>query len=350
LLERLLDANGNRAREALRVMEDAARFLLDDAALSEMLKSLRHRLGVALDRVAPGAALVHARDTSGDVGLTITTETEGVRRDVGQVVEASCKRLGEAVRTLEEYAKLIDPEAAAELERVRYAGYEAERLLRVRLGGARRGQWRVCVLLSESLCVKGDWPAVARASLEAGADALQLREKSLADRERLTRARELVALARPFGAAVIVNDRPDLALAAGAAGVHLGQSDLPVEAVRRFAGDRLIVGVSTERLEQAEEAREAGADYCGVGPMFETTTKDKPRLAGPQYLRQYIEKISLPHLAIGGVRPDRMGPLLEAGVRGVAVSSCVCAAADPAAVVRELIDAMETRRDRPAMQ
>ena len=126
-IQRLFDANANRAREALRVLEDYARFVLDHEPLSAELKDLRHRLAAATRPFLP-AALLH-RDTAGDVGTTITTVAEQHRADLSDVVTAAGKRLGEAVRSLEEYAKTFDPAAAAQLEAIRYRFYTVEQQL-----------------------------------------------------------------------------------------------------------------------------------------------------------------------------------------------------------------------------
>lgn len=341
-LPRLIDANANRAREALRVMEDAARFLLDDEALAGELKRLRHDLAEAL--AAFPDAVLH-RDTPGDVGTSIATEAEGRRESVHAVVVAAGKRLSEALRTLEEYAKTATGKrggAAAggrrpSFESLRYRGYDLEHRLAVRLAGGRAGQWRLCVLISESLC-DWDWHDVARACVEAGVDCLQLREKQLPAQALLQRARRLIDLARPRGVSVIVNDRPDLALIAGADGVHLGQRDPPCKDVRRWVGSKLLIGVSTNHLGQARAALADGADYCGLGPMFPTdTARDKTDIAGPEYARVYLQHVPLPHLAIGGVTPANLPALLDAGVRGVAVSSVVCGAKDPGGIAADLL-------------
>ena len=201
-------------------------------------------------------------------------------------------------------------------------------------------QWRLCVIVSAELCPAGDWASVARAAVDAGADALQLREKGLADRDLLARARALVAIARERGASVVVNDRPDIAVLSGADGLHLGQTDLPIPEARRIVGPRVIVGASTADLEQASAAVAAGADVCGVGPMFPTTTKHKDRIAGISYLRAFRSAHpAVPHLAIGGIAPGNVGAVFAAGGRGVAVSSAVCAARDPAAAVRAILAA-----------
>lgn len=335
---RILDANANRAREALRIMEDYARFIADDRDLAAQLKSIRHELRLALDRLPPGW-LEANRDSPGDVGRTIKTESEGRRESVAAIVIAAGKRLSEALRSLEEYLKAIDATAAASIEAQRYRAYEAEQRLQLRLGTATCPQWRLCVLITESLCTL-PWIEVLEAAIGGGADCIQLREKNLEDGKLLGRATVVVDRCRAAGIASIINDRADVALLVGATGVHLGQTDLPVGHVRQLAGRQLIVGVSTSNLAQAEAAAKAGADYCGVGPMFHTTTKDKPLLAGPEYLRQYIERVPLPHLAIGGITSANVRQLAAVGGRGVAVSSCVCASDDPCEAVRQLREAL----------
>jgi len=331
---RILDAATNRAAEALRVIEDAARFLLDDRALTEELKRLRHDVRA----LAPATA---SRDTTNDVGTDVSTESELTRATARSVVEAACKRLQESLRSLEEWNKLpplsLGETAASSYESMRYRAYTLEQRL---LDALPRpfGGWRLCLLLTESLCAR-PWLDVARAAIDAGADCAQLREKDLDDRELLARARALVEL----GVDIVVNDRPDVALAAGARGVHLGQTDLPLDDVRAIVGERLLIGVSTSNLDEARAA--AGADYCGVGPMFSSTTKAKPSLSNPGYLSEYLaQEPSLPPaLAISGVTPGTMPALVEAaGGRafGVAVSSHICSAEDPGAATRAVREAM----------
>ena len=343
---RILDANANRAREAMRVMEDAARFLLDDAALSGELKAMRHDFAEAM-RAWPGVEL--HRDTPGDVGTAIATEAEGRRESAAGVVLAAGKRLSEALRCCEEYGKLLPPSTspggrgtarfAASVERLRYRGYDVEARLHRQLAGPTARQWRVCVIVTEKLCRRHDWLTVARLAAEAGADCLQLREKNLADGELLERAERLVEMARGVGdnpPAIIINDRPDIALLAGTDGVHLGRGDLPVRAVRKLVGPRMLIGASTHDPAEARAAVEAGANYCGVGAMFATATKRR-KPSGIGYLRQFLaEHPAVPHLAIGGIMPANAAEMTEAGARGVAVSAAVCGAEDPGAAVREI--------------
>ncbi|MBB6430470.1 thiamine phosphate synthase [Algisphaera agarilytica] len=336
---RILDANANRAREALRVMEDAVRFLLDDAGLAEPIKQLRHDLAQALAGIPN---LQAHRDTPGDVGTTITTPAEQSRAGVADVALAAGKRLSEALRSIEEFAKTLPTDqagVASAVEQLRYRGYEIEQQLNAALSSTRAKQWRVCLLLTESLC-KLPWLDVLDQALDAGVDCVQLREKDLEASELLDRAATVVERCHQANSTAIINDRPDIAFASGADGVHLGQTDLPVAAVRKLVGHQLLVGVSTSNLDQARAAKAAGADYVGVGPMFPTTTKHKPVLAGPAYLREYLadERVQrMPHLAIGGITPDNLPKLMDAGVQGIAVSSVICAAEQPGKVALRLL-------------
>lgn len=337
-LARLLDANANRAREALRVLEDFARFILDDGELSGAFKNMRHELQLAILGFGPGV-LEANRATQDDVGRVISHEGERSRADVVEVVIAAGKRLTEALRTIEEYAKVEHGDIAGPIEQLRYRAYELEARLQRRLGSGQRQQWRVCVLITESLC-RLPWLHVVDAAIEGGADCIQLREKDLDDGKLLGRATAVVNRCHEAGITAIINDRVDIALLSGADGVHLGQHDLPVEFARRICGRRLTLGVSTENIVQAQAARRTGADYCGVGPMFVSTTKHKDTIAGSAYLRTYLDEIALPHLAIGGIEPGNVVDLYDAGARGIAVCSCVCGSEMPGVVVERLVSLM----------
>lgn len=343
VVARIIDANANRAREAMRVMEDAARFALDDASLSRDLKSLRHELRSALERL-PAGWIEANRDTPGDVGTTIIAETERSRTGMVDVVIAAGKRLGEALRVIEEAGKTIDAAFAGRIEALRYRAYDLEQRLQLRMGTGRARQWRICVLLTESIC-KRPWEDVLRAIIDGGADCIQVREKEMDGGALLPHVARVIELARPAGVSIIVNDRADVALATGADGVHVGEHDLSIRDVRRIAGRTLLVGSSTHDLDEAKAAVEAGADYCGVGAMFASSLKPDRTPSGPEYLRAFIERYpNTPHLAIGGVGPENIYQLVEAGCRGVAVSSAVCGADDPARIVQALREAIEAGR------
>ncbi len=339
----MIDANSNRASEAARTLEDIARFVLDDGPLAQRLKRLRHGLEAALDAAGlPRSARAEARDTAEDAGIANSATDPHTRTDLLSVASAAGSRLAEALRVVEESLKLDAPAQAAAVERLRYDGYDAEKRL-LRMLTRPRAQWPLCVLITEALCGARGWRQVALAAIEGGAACVQLREKHLPDRELLARARELVEIARPRGVAVVVNDRPDIAVLARADGVHVGQGDLDASSVRRIVGDRLSVGVSCSSVEQALAAAGAGADVVGIGAMYATSTKANPSVAGPDLLRLVLAQPSLatvPHLAIGGIDAERARELASIGCRGVAVSSAVCGADDPAAAAAAIAEAI----------
>jgi thiamine-phosphate pyrophosphorylase len=202
--------------------------------------------------------------------------------------------------------------------------------------GARTAQWRLCLLLTRGQCML-PWESVLERAIAGGVDAVQVREKSLDDRELLSHARAVRAVCEPRGVATIVNDRVDIALASGADGVHLGTNDLSLRDARRIGGDALLYGASAHSLDEARAAIEAGADLCGVGAMYESALKPGLAPSGEAYLRAFLRDFpGFPHLAIGGIAPGRVAALARAGCRGVAVSSAICGADDPEAVARAI--------------
>jgi thiamine-phosphate pyrophosphorylase len=174
------------------------------------------------------------------------------------------------------------------------------------------------------------------AQIRGGADVIQLREKHMSKREKLYFGLEVRDLTKREGVLFIVNDDLDLALILKADGVHLGQDDIPIEYAREVAGDMLI-GVSTHNKSQAKAAVAAGADYIGVGPVFETgTKKDHEPVLGLDRLAEIGSECQIPWVAIGGIGLDRIDPIVSAGGRGVAVISDILLAGDVEARCREV--------------
>jgi thiamine-phosphate pyrophosphorylase len=337
---RLLDANANRAREALRVMEDYTRFILDTEDLSSRLKQLRHEL-TAATRPFLSQAILH-RDTPGDVGTSIKLESEFQREKIGDVVTAAGKRLGEALRAMEEFSKTFHPAAAADLEKLRYRFYDIEQAIaRTLRPGRLFDALRLYVLITQSAC-KGPWLETAEAAIAGGADALQLREKELESGEFLKRAQALAELCRKRGVLLIINDRPDIAVLSDADGVHVGQGDLPATEARKIVGNEKIVGVSTHEISQARQAVLDGADYIGVGPIFRSSTKprDWDQLPGLKYATQAAEMVKIPAVAIAGINHENLSQVLKTGIRAIAVTAAVTASENPQAAARSLKKAL----------
>jgi thiamine-phosphate pyrophosphorylase len=336
---RILDANFNRAREALRVAEDCGRFALNDPAITAMTKNLRSDLAEIL-RSMPVDQMLASRDTPGDIGTELTSPSEKRRDGLPDVVTAACKRLTEALRTIEEYGKFVSPPQVVKIERMRYNAYTLEQRISSRLNVRNRlGGAKLYVLLTSDMC-KGSLRELARAAIAGGADAVQLREKDVNDDQFLAQAAELRELTDETGKMFIVNDRPDIAAIVGADGVHLGQHDLPIADARRLLRPGAIVGRSTHSLAQAQAAMVEGADYISVGPVFATETKDAGAPVGLELVREVSRAVPLPVVAIGGIGPDNAASVAGAGAKLAAVCSAICRAANPKAAAEAIKKAM----------
>ena len=178
------------------------------------------------------------------------------------------------------------------------------------------------------------------AVLRGGADVVQLRHKTLARGRLLLLARELASLVHAAGAVFIVNDHLDIALLAGADGAHLGAGDLPVEAARRVAGTRFLLGASANTPSLARAAVAAGADYLGAGPAFATAIKPAKAVIGPAGVALVAGAVRVPVFAIGGVEQGNVGELVAAGVRRACVIRGLAEAGDPEAAARLLKSAL----------
>jgi len=337
---RALDANLNRSREALRVLEDYCRFVLDDRFLTNEVKAARHDLVEAARRL-PSDLLLAARETARDVGTTATAEGEYRRSSPRDVAIVNLKRLQESLRSLEEFGKLLGAELGRDLEAIRYRTYTLERA--VAIGASAREKLAhamLYVLLTGSQCVASlDW-TIAQAAA-GGAEIFQLREKELPDRELIDRARNVRRWTRQANSLFIVNDRPDIARLVEADGVHLGQDDLPVMEARRIVGPDALIGVSTHSLDQVRRAILDGADYLGIGPTFPSKTKSFEAFPGLEFIREATAESTLPMFALGGIEPATIGRVVEAGARRVAVSASITRAEDPEPVARALRSALE---------
>lgn len=191
----------------------------------------------------------------------------------------------------------------------------------------------------------GDLVAVLGACLDAGLPAIQVREKDLGAGDLATLCRSVVAIARPRGALVSVNDRVDVALAVGADAVQRTSTSLSIEDIRAVAGRRLGVGASVHSVDAAHEAEQAGADWVVFGPVYETPSKRRygaPQ--GVQRLGETVRAVRIPVVAIGGITAGRVAEVMATGALGIAVISAILAAPSPATATRELLDALDKEK------
>ncbi len=332
---RLLDANANRAAEGLRTLDEIARLVCEDAWSAAQIKNLRHELAIVVAQI-PRRDRLSARSTETDAGAKLTSEGEGQRASWRSIIEAAAERVGQSLRCLEEFSKFLSADIASGFKSLRYRTYDILAGVELRLKSPTcLKHARLYVLVD---CQRPIEQFVRYLSdlVADGADVIQIRDKELVDSLLLQYVQAAVQGLVGTRAFIIVNDRPDIALCSGAAGVHVGQEDLPIGMVRRLVGYGLLVGVSTHSLEQALEAERQGADYIGVGPTFPTTTKRFESFPGLELVRQVSQRITIPAFAIGGISHENLSQVLHAGAYGVALSSAIHSAAEPRSATLEI--------------
>lgn len=331
-LDRVIDANLNRAAEAARILEEVARFLLDDKNLAEKLKNIRHKINSAQEENY--GDYLKARDTQNDVGVDIKNSTD--RINLENIFKANIKRLQQALRTLAEYFGGVNEGKYVELfEKLRYESYTLEKIMWHQLKekgvSSKISEDKKLYLVTNSDQFNSDdefLDAIASA-LEGGIDILQLREKNMSAKKILELGKKIKQLCLQYGTIFIVNDRIDIAYMLEADGVHLGQDDLDIKAAREILGNKCIVGISTHEPEQAIKAVEDGADYIGVGPVFATPTKQGRIPVGLEYVKWASENINIPFYAIGGIDTENVDEVLDIGAERIAVVRAIINAKSP---------------------
>lgn len=334
---RIIDANFNRAREAIRVMEEFCRFSLNCLPLTERAKQFRHELSKTIGRL-DAARLVAARDTTGDIGAGLAVEGQLKRGNLKDCLTAGCKRLTESLRALSETIQIFDPSTAQELEKMRYAAYTLEKEILL-FADARTKFDRVGLYVIISSTLPVEVLRLTNGCLAGGADCIQLRSKGLEDNQLYALAVEFVKLCKDGGALSIINDRTDIAVAADADGVHLGQSDLPVEQARRLQMKPLVIGKSSHSIKELEAACQERPAYVSLGPVFPSGTKPDVQPVGLDYVHKGIELLAetgISHVAIGGINLENIEQVLKAGAKAIAVCSAVSGSVDPSGTCRAL--------------
>lgn len=334
---RIVDANFNRSREAIRVIEDYCRFALNSSWLSLRAKELRHKLSRAVGRLDSGQLLT-SRDTPNDVGCGRKVESQLLRSDLEECLVAGCKRLTEALRTLAEVAQTHDKALAKTIEQLRYDAYTLEKDIFIFAEPAVKFNK---VLLY--IVITSDLPAeiisLTYKCATGGADCIQMRSKSMDDDKLFATAAEFVRINKDQDILSVINDRIDVAVAAGADGIHLGQNDLPLDCVRLLQRTPMIIGKSTHSPDQLRAACLEHPAYVGLGPVFSTGTKPTAEAVGLGYISQaksILDDTGIGHVAIGGITAENVDEVLDAGARSIAVCSAVTKAADPEAATRAL--------------
>jgi thiamine-phosphate pyrophosphorylase len=340
---RIIDANLNRAGEGLHLLEELARLVLNDAGLTRQLKAMRH--SILRGDLAFNKALIQSRNSEGDVGLDIEAPGEG-GRELPIIVVANARRVQEALRILEELAKVPGTTPRLEPDRFKKARFDLytieqkllSRLLRRDKAGGLNGLY--AIIDSQALGQRSHLE-VAEELIRGGAKAIQLRHKLGNKGELLDIAQRLKNLCSAQGVLFVVNDHLDIALAVAADGLHLGQEDLPVKVARRLLPIDMIVGVSVNTLRQAKAAESAGADYIAVGSIYPTSSKETAKVVGLERLRKIRGVVGLPLIAIGGINRANATQVAAIGADGVAVIRAIMQAESIEREARQIIRAFE---------
>ncbi|MBD2439494.1 thiamine phosphate synthase [Nostoc sp. FACHB-110] len=337
---RILDANLDRTREGLRIIEEWCRFGLNNAQLAGECKYLRQELAKWHT-----AEIRAARDTVGDSGTDLSHPQEEQRSGITSLLQANFCRVQEALRVLEEYGKLYSSNMGKAFKQMRYRVYTLES----NLMGYQRHQllWRshLYLVTSPSDTLLG----TVESALKGGLTLVQYRDKNTDDTVRLEQATKLRQLCHAYGALFIMNDRVDLALAVDADGVHLGQQDMPIALARQLLGPQRIIGRSTTNAEEMQKAISEGADYIGVGPVYETPTKLGKAAAGLEYVRYAAQNSPIPWFAIGGIDANNINDVIDAGAERVAVVRSLMQAEQPTLVTQYLMSQLNRVKPQPVI-
>ncbi len=202
---------------------------------------------------------------------------------------------------------------------------------------------RLYVLISSSITTKSVIETT-RLIIDGGADAIQLREKTISDSEFITLAEEVRDITTKSGTLLIINDRVHIARKINADGIHLGQQDMSALEARNIVGDKKIIGVSTHSVMQAKQAQKDGADYIAIGPIYPTKTKDYEPSVGIQIIREISEAVNIPFIAIGAITLDNLDEVLKAGASRIAVCSAIIGSKDIYSSTKQFKEKLDERR------
>ena len=344
---RIIDASLNRVGEGLRLLEDIARLLLNDATLTEQLKNLRH--GLIRGDSSFHQRLLQSRDSEGDIGINIEVPGEQKERELPTVLIANSRRVQESLRTLEELVKLPGTPAELDSDKFKQARFNIytieQKLLSKLLRQDKQKRISGLYVVVDTQSLKGrSHVEVATQAVRGGAGIIQLRDNVQDKKQLLPVAEQLKNLCAEHDVLFIINDYLDVMLSVDADGLHVGQDDLPVPVARKLLPLDKIVGCSATTVDQAVAAQDDGADYIAVSAIYPTPSKEGEEVVGLERVRQIRQVVSLPLVAIGGITRDNAPEVIAAGADSVAVISAVLGAESPEKASRQLSDVFEKQK------
>ena len=320
----IIDANLDRAREGLRVLEDWARFGLGEKDCVAKIKNFRQILGKNHLEVYK-----QSRNNIEDQCKGLTHEEQIKRSAPDQIISSNAGRVQEALRVIEEFSRLNNNELSKIAAEIRYEIYTLEIYL-LNLSKLKKSEK---ILKENDLYVitdqKENLLEIIEEILIAGVKIIQYRFKTGTDKDHLQEAIQIKNLCKKYNSLFIINDRVDIALASNADGIHLGQNDFELKTARKLLGYSKIIGVSANNEIDISNALKEGCDYIGIGPVFETTTKKDKKAIGIERIKTLTKDLNIPWFAIGGVTTDNISHLKSNGFKKVALVSQLMNSEDP---------------------
>ncbi len=323
-ISQIIDANLDRAREGLRVLEDWARFGLADRNLVSKLKNFRQILGKNHLEIYKTS-----RNFIEDQCQGLAHKEQIGRKTPSQIISANSARVQEALRVIEEYSRVNNKELSKIASEIRYEIYTLE----IELLNLSKHKNRIGILENNDLYTITDCKENLLEKVEeiltGGAKIVQYRFKTGNDKDHIEEAIKIKSLCKKNNALFIVNDRVDIALASNADGIHLGQTDLDLKTARRLLGNSKIIGISANNETDIANGIKDGCDYIGVGPVFKTQTKNDKKPLGVGRIKSLTKDLKIPWFAIGGINKTNIPTLKKSGLKKIALISEIMNSKNP---------------------
>ena len=320
----IIDANLDRAREGLRVLEDWARFGLGQNDYVSKIKNFRQILGKNHLEIYKKTRNLHE-----DLCKGLTHYEQFNRKNPEQIISSNAGRVQEALRVIEEFSRLHNRELSKIASEIRYEIYTLE----IDLLNLSKCKISKKILKENDLYIitdkKENLLEIIEQLLTAGVKIIQHRFKSGSDKDHLQEAMQIKDLCRRYDSLFIINDRIDIALASNADGIHLGQDDLDLKTARKLLGYSKIIGISANNEVDISNALNEGCDYIGIGPVFETATKKDKKPLGIERIKSLTKDLNIPWFAIGGVTKNNISYLKSYGLKKFALVSQLMNSEDP---------------------
>ena len=320
----IIDANLDRAREGLRVLEDWARFGLGENKSVNRIKNFRQILGKNHLEIYK-----QSRNYIEDECKGLTHPEQRKRKAPDQIISSNAGRVQEALRVIEEFSRLHNHELSKIASEIRYEIYTLE----IELLSLSKYNKSVEILKKNNLYVitdhKENLLEIIEEVLIAGVKIIQHRFKKGTDKDHLQEAIQIKNLCKRYNSLFIINDRIDIALASNADGIHLGQEDLDLKTARKLLGSSKLIGISANNEIDISNALKEGCDYIGIGPVFETATKENKKPIGIEKIKTLTKDLNIPWFAIGGIKSNNISYLKRNGFKKVALVSQLMNSEDP---------------------